>query len=345
MQALRLLAPQQAELQEAPKPRPDRDEVLVRLVCAGICGTDLEIFNGAFPSRPPVTMGHEYAGVVAEVGDAVSNISVGTRVVSPGGWPCGQCHTCLRGDAQHCEDRRVLGSSVNGVFAEYFAVPAKILLQVPEGVDFDEAQSALSLAVCLRALSRIPRSYSRNVALLGSGHLALLMLQLLRRTLGGNVTLFGTDSDQIEIGRELGAPETVDARLPFEDRAGSFDVVIDCAGKAESLRQAVDLAAIGGTLLIAGVADNLTDGLRPSVLYHKELTILGSRGALGHYAEAVRLIDNGTVFVKPLISHRFSLHRADSALHAALNPTPGTVRIVIENELEASQDGSHAKER
>jgi L-iditol 2-dehydrogenase len=325
MRALRLLAVGRAELLELEPPAVAGDDVLVRVERAGICGTDLEILRGEFPSRPPVTMGHEYAGVVEAAGPGAGAFRPGDRVTSAGAWSCGACAACLRGEPGLCAERRMLGSNADGAFAELVRVPARIVRPLPDGVDADAAQSMVAVAVCLRALRRVPPDAGRT-AVSGPGHLGLILLQLLE----GDVTLFGTRDERLAIGRGLGA-ETVNVRSEdWREHAGAFGVVFETAGTPASFLQALELAAPGGTVCVLGTSTTPVDGFATSVLYDKELTLVGSKGGAGEYDEALRVLAAGEVSLAPLISHRFTLDDGADALGAAADRDRLPIRVVIE---------------
>ena len=323
MRALRLLAVGRAELTELEPPAVAGDDVLVRVQRAGVCGTDLEILRGEFPSRPPVTMGHEYAGIVEAAGPR-AGFRPGDRVTSAGAWSCGACAACLRGEVGLCAERRMLGSNADGAFAELVRVPARIVRPLPDELDADAAQSMLAVAVSLRALRRVDATAGR-VAVSGPGHLGLILLQLLDR-----VTLFGTRDERLAIGRGLGA-ETVNVRSEdWRAHAGGFETVFETAGTPASFLQALELAAPGGTVCVLGTSTVPVEGFATSVLYEKELRLVGSKGGAGEYDEALRVLASGAVKLGPLISHRFALADGAEALGAAADRDALPIRVVIE---------------
>lgn len=331
MKALRLIDRGRIELQEVDQPRPQDDEVVVRVERAGVCGTDLEILAGAFPSTPPVTMGHEYAGVVSDLGASVHNVQPGDRVVSTAAWGCGRCVECLSGRSTFCKSRLMLGSTTDGVFAEFVRVPARLLMPLPNDVDFDEGQSMIAVAVCLHGIRRVRKSYVQKVAVSGPGHVGLLLVQLLRRSFGGRVTLFGTRDERLTIGRQFGVEPVNIRNEDLHPMSNAFDVVFEAAGTPDSFMQALQIVAPGGTVCVLGVAKTPILGFTTEVLYEKEVEILGSRGGTGEYDAAIRALVEREVTVKPLISHRAPLQEAARALGTAQDRNQIPIRVVIEN--------------
>jgi L-iditol 2-dehydrogenase len=319
MKALRLHADGRAQLEEVSPPALADDGVLVRVSRAGVCGTDVEILHGDYPSRAPVTMGHEYAGIVAAVGSSVQSLRPGDRVASRASWGCRRCPACAAGRAALCPERRMLGSTADGAFAEFVQVPAQIVIPLPPGLDFDSAQAIVPLAVCLHAIGRIRLPDARRVAVIGPGTVGLLLVQALRSVFGGRVTLFGTRDERLTIGRQW-VDATVNVRAAgLEAHAGEFELVFEAAGTPSSFQQSLEFVAPGGTVCVLGVTREPVPHFAPFTLYSKELSIVGSKGGAGHYEAAIAMFLAGDVSVDPLISHRFPLDRAAEALATAAN--------------------------
>src|SRR3982750_4960088 len=186
MKALLLSEYNLLEIVDVPMPRPGPDEVLVRVEACGICGSDVHGYDGSSGRRiPPVVMGHEAAGTVAETGAGVTGFAKGDRVTFDSTVYCGQCSNCQRGDANLCDRRQVLGVSCgdyrrNGAFAEFVVVPARIVHCLPHNLSFHEAALLEAVAVALHAVSLVPVAPGSTALVVGAGMIGLLLQQALR---------------------------------------------------------------------------------------------------------------------------------------------------------------------
>lgn len=317
-------------MENVERPSPQAGEVIVRVERVGVCGTDLEILRGQFPATIPVTMGHEYAGVVAELGRGVNSLAIGAPVVSAAAWPCGSCSQCSAGAGDRCSDRRFLGSTADGAFAEFVAVPASVIFPLPDHIDADDGQSALAIAVCLRAVGRARLEGVGSVAISGPGHIGLLLLQLVIGRLGAPVTMFGTRDERLELAAELGATTVNVAREDWRSRADSFGVVFDCVGTPSSFLQSLELVAPGGVIVMVGVSDQPVPEFSTALLYRKEMSVIGCRGGMGEYQNALDALARNEVSAKRLISHRLPLADAEQALVLASDRERLPIRVVVE---------------
>jgi len=186
MKALLLSEYRQLAIADLPRPVPDRDEVLVRVAACGICGSDVHGYDGASGRRiPPIVMGHEAAGVIAALGSGVQNFQEGDRVTFDSTVYCGRCASCVRGDINLCDRRQVLGVSCgdyrrNGAFADFVAVPARILYRLPQNLSFNEAALLEAVSVALHAVSLAPLKPESTALVVGAGTIGLLIQQALR---------------------------------------------------------------------------------------------------------------------------------------------------------------------
>ena len=313
---------------ELPAPHPGPGEVIVRVRSVGICGTDVQVHRGELEARLPVVLGHEYAGEVAEVGADVTQVVCGDRVAGAGGWPCDECALCRGRRPGLCSRRRILGRSVQGAFAEYVAVPASTLYRLSPNVSFVAAQAMVTLATAYHALARLGDVRDRAVALIGPGHAGLILLQVLREAGAGPVTVVGTRKDRLARALAFGADAVVAAGAATAN--GAFDLVVEAAGTPSAICAAVSLARPGGTLLVYGITKEPVDGFPADQLYHKELNVLGSRGAAGAYPIALRALEHRRIRVEPLVTHRFPLVEAPRAIELAMGREENVLRVVLE---------------
>ena len=217
LKALVMTAYKEFELREAPTPVPAPGEVLVRVRASAVCGSDVHGIDGSTGRRqPPVIMGHEAAGEIASLGKGVTGWAVGDRVTFDSTIYCGECPACRAGEVNLCASRRVLGVSCDeyrrdGAFAEYVAVPQRILYRLPEGVSYVEAAMVEPLSIACHAMTRTPIPRGGCVLVVGVGTIGLLTLQVAKSLGAGRLIAADVDEARLRMAREAGA-EAVDSR-------------------------------------------------------------------------------------------------------------------------------------
>lgn len=315
------LGPGNVELREVDEPAPQPDEVKIEVKAAGICGSDLHIYRGdiKLPLKPPVVMGHEFSGVVAEVGSSVSEFKPGDRVTSEtSAYVCGSCLPCRTGNYNVCAEKRLIGYWFNGAFAKYCVVPSRLVHRLPSNVSFLSGALCEPLACCVNGvLEKTLISPGDVVVVAGPGTIGLLSTQLVKAG-GGFVILCGTsvDGKRLEIGRKLGADVTVNIQEqdPWEvvseltDNAGC-DVFLECSGSPSAVQMGFQLVRRGGRYTQIGLAGHPFELDFDTVAY-KELIV---RGSLGQRWTAwrigLKLLERGLVRTEELVSHVLPLSR------------------------------------
>jgi threonine dehydrogenase-like Zn-dependent dehydrogenase len=290
---------------DKPRPRRPKGFALVRLLCAGLCNTDLELQRGYYGFSG--TPGHEFVG---EVEAADSRTLVGRRVVGEINLACGRCDWCRRGLGRHCPGHKVLGIvGQPGVFAEYFVLPEINLHPVPPSIPTECAVFAEPLAAACEILDQVRIPRGAPVAVLGDGKLGLLIAQVLRCH-GAEVHLFGHHPERM---RRFAAPGLRTAPAPSRPRP-RFDWVVEATGSAAGFVLAVRLARPRATLVLKStIHEPLT--VDAAHLIVNEITLVGSR--CGRFKPALRLLREGSVNVKDMISARFTLSEAPRAFETA----------------------------
>lgn len=248
------------EVSDPSSPRPG--EVVLKVIRAAICGTDAaEWDHGPVLCRPGVVLGHEFVGRVVDIGNDVTGLRVGDRVVSGAGISCGLCPWCLSSRSNLCAEYRTLGLQVDGGLAEYVTSPATICYPVPDGCDDDAAAMTQPLAVALHALSRVAQGPDESVAVIGVGGIgSFIAAGASRRAVDGRVVAIDIDAEKLATASALGADEAVDATghdlatllRELSDGVG-FDVVIEASGAAHAPSAASVGVRRGGRLLLVGM--------------------------------------------------------------------------------------------
>ncbi|MGD0231837.1 MAG: alcohol dehydrogenase catalytic domain-containing protein [Syntrophorhabdales bacterium] len=289
---------------DAPLPEPGKNEALIRVLMAGVCGTDLEILKGYkdFTGIP----GHEFVGVVERVNGAGSGL-VGKRVVGEINCGCGVCEYCAKGMERHCPGRSTLGiSGRDGAFAEYLTLPVRNLWGLPDDSADEDMVFAEPLAAAFEVAEQVHVKPTDTILVLGDGRLGLLAAFVLNQY-GGNVTLSGRHEAKLAIAA-AGNIRTVGAEGRVEERA--YDVVIEATGSPNGLETALDLVKPRGTVVLKStVHDRWEMNLTKAVI--DEVTLVGSR--CGPFGPAIRALASGRVNVKPLVS---AVYPFDEALFA-----------------------------
>lgn len=329
MRAVRKLArgPGNVAVADAPEPTPGPGEVVVEVAAAGICGTDVHIVDDEFVAEPPVTMGHELAGRVAELGPGVRGWQVGDRVTSETYFStCGRCVHCRRGRPNLCRERRSIGSRENGAFARYLLVPATNLHRVPDALPLEHAALAEPLACTVHGVTDTAGVRAGDaVAIAGPGPIGLLALQLALAG-GARAVVIGTSADaaRLELARELGAAATIDAQSvgdvgeAVRDALGieGADLVVECSGAAPAASMLLEAARPGGRFCQMGLYGEPIRLDQDAVCY-KELTVTGTNASVPtSWERALRLLADGAIAADRMLTHRFPLERWNDALRA-----------------------------
>jgi len=314
MKALVLKQYNELVIEEAPTPEPKSDEVLVEVRACGICGSDVHGMDGSTGRRkPPVIMGHEASGVIAAVGKDTADWRIGDRVTFDSTIYCGKCHFCRGGITNLCDSRRVLGVSCEeyqqaGAFAEYVAVPQRILYRLPDGLSFESAAMVEPLSVAFHAVKRTPVNPGDTAVVIGAGVIGLLCIQSLRAAGCAKVFAVDIDSERLALACSLGADEGLKA--DEADVAGEVhsrtsgrgaDVAFEAVGLSSTVQSALSALRKGGSLALVGNLSPKID-LPLQAVVTREITLYGSCASCGEYAECLGMMARGAVNVEPLIS-------------------------------------------
>lgn len=322
--------PGNVELAERPERDPVAGEVLLEVQAAGVCGTDLHIEDGEYPSVPPMTLGHEVCGVVAVAGDPADADWVGRRVVTETFFAtCGACAWCRDGRPNLCPERRSIGTHVDGGFAPRLLVPARNLHPVPDWLDAPAATLAEPLAcVCQCLMDPIIVTPGDRVLVVGPGPMGVLAAQV-ARALGGDVVVAGlaADRDRLAVAAELGVATAVDG-----DATGPVDIAIEASGSAPGMSACLEALRGGGAFVQIGISGRPVTVPLDLVL-HKELTTsTGFASTPRSWRRAIGLIERRDVLLEPLVSEVaplaawrrvFADLRASRGMKIVLDPRAG----------------------
>jgi L-iditol 2-dehydrogenase len=339
MKAAILRGPNRVEFGERPDPVPQVGEALVQVRAVGICGSDLHIYrHGGFGDIvvDDLVQGHEPAGEVVAVGAGVQHLKPGDRVAIEPGIYCGCCEPCLNGRPNICPDVKYLSARhVDGAFCEYLARPEKTLLKLPENLSFEEGALLEPLAVSIHAVRTAGLRLGDHVAIVGAGSIGLTLLQAARCAGATRVYVFDRLDHRLTVAKKLGADEVgnVDRIDPLEalsdwTNGRLCDRVFEAGGQPESYALAVNMPALGGTVVLVGLcAEEVSLPLGRVRL--GEVNILSLRREAHAYKAAMELVESGRIDVKGLISHRFPLERIGEAMAVAGSYRDNAVKVLV----------------
>lgn len=342
MKALLLTKYKEMELTEMPAPEIGPEEVLVRVKACGICGSDVHGFDGSTGRRiPPLVMGHEAAGVIAEVGANVRKLRAGERVTFDSTVSCGACFYCRRGQVNLCDHREVLGVSCedyrrHGAFAEYVAVPQHIVYPLPDGLGFEQAAMIEAVSVAVHAVGLTPVRLGDTAVVVGSGMIGLLVIQALRLAGCGRVIAVDLDEAKLRLAKELGAddqlnPNTCD--VPEYVRGCTngrgADIAAEVVGATEPLKTALSSLRKGGALTLVG-------NISPSVelplqwVVTRQINLIGSCASAGEYPACIELLARGAMRVEPLMSAVAPLSEGPAWFHRLYNREANLMKVILQ---------------
>lgn len=289
MKAVRMIAVgQPLELQEIPVPTIGESDILVRVRAAGICHSDVHYRAGRSPVKPlPLTLGHEVAGVVEQIGRLATSVRVGDRVCLHYNITCGECYYCSTGNEQFCAKVLMLGRYTNGGYAEYIVVPARNALVLPDEIPFEQGATLMcASATAFHALRKSRLRAGETVAIFGVGGLGMSAIQLARAF--GALDVFAVDINQeklqlaahygaIPVNAQQGAPA---AEIRKSTNGKGVDVAIELIGLPQTMRQAVQCLGAMGRAVIAGISDRPLEIDTYHELLGNEAEIIGSNDHL-----------------------------------------------------------------
>ncbi|MEO6087604.1 MAG: zinc-dependent alcohol dehydrogenase family protein [Umezawaea sp.] len=295
------------EVTEVPDPKAGSREVVVDVAACGLCGTDLHILQGEFAPTLPVIPGHEFAGVVVEIGSDVNEVAVGDRVAVDPSLYCHECRMCRLGRNNLCERWNAIGVSTAGGAAEYAVAPVANCVKLPDHVRTEDAALIEPLSCAVRGYDILRSQLASRVLIYGSGTMGLMMLQLGKLTGAASIEVVDINTDRLATAKQLGVTATATSADEL-DRPKGWDVVIDATGNERAIQDGLGRVAKGGTFLQFGVSDYAARAvIEPYKIYNQEITITGSMAVLHSFERAADLFATGVLDPNVFISDRLPL--------------------------------------
>ena len=345
MKAVVIERPHEAAWVELETPSPAPGEVLIRSHAAGVCRTDLEMFHGGLTDPRwvtfPLVPGHEWSGTVAELGDDVTDLAVGDRVVCEGMIPCNRCRRCKEGNTQLCLNYDQIGFTRGGGYGEFVSAPRHVVHRLPENASFAAGVLIEPASCVLRGLERAHPRPGDTIGVIGVGTLGSLALTLARLYSPGALMAFGLREEELEFARGLGADTTV--HVAEEDAVasthellgGGLDLVIETAGAVAAVDLATRLVRPGGRVVLMGIAgEGKMVELPADRIMFADMDVIGSCSyPTAAWSDVVRLLERGLVDLGPIVTHTFPAASFEEAFALLDEPRGMVAKVLLEHSL------------
>ncbi len=345
MIAARIHGTRDVRLDEVAQPEPGGDELLVRVLSVGLCGSDLHYYAesgiGAVKVAEPAILGHEFAAEVVDERAEEFGLIRGQLVAVDPALPCFSCEWCLRGHHNLCPNVRFAGAPpYPGGLAEYFTAPRHLLFPVPDTFTADETALLEPLGVAIHALDLARLKPLESVAILGAGPIGLLLLQVARQVGAGDIYVIDPLAYRAEKAKELGADEvsTGLGSIQTWTKERGVDVVLEATNSPEGVQHAIEAVRIGGRIVLVGIPDGDTNTFTASHARRKGLTIKYSRRMNHVYPRAIDLLRKGLVNLSTLVTHRFLLSQTDEAFALQASYEDGVIKTVVYQEAHQEDE-------
>ena len=326
---------------EVPDPEIGPNDVLVAVAACGICGSDVHGMDGSTGRRKtPLIMGHEASGIIADAGANVSEWKKGDRVTFDSTVYCGSCAHCRAGNINMCDNRTVLGVacddySRNGAYAEFVAVPQRILYKLPANLSLEHAALVEPLSVAVHAVSLVPITPDTTAIVMGSGMIGLLIVQALRAAGCGKIIAIDIEQGKLDLATTLGADATLNATKcdvvaevhSLTDGSGA-DVALEAVGNTATIQSSIACLRKGGSLALIGNLSPTVEIPLQHIITH-ETKLYGSCASCGEYPACLDMIESGVVNVEPLISAIAPLAEGESWFKRLYNKEPGLMKVIL----------------
>ncbi|MCP5521350.1 MAG: alcohol dehydrogenase catalytic domain-containing protein [Verrucomicrobiales bacterium] len=348
MLAARIHGPKDLRVEQVPHPgEPGPGMALIRVATTGICGSDLHSYLdariGDTPVQAPLILGHEFSGRVELVGPNSSDghfepLQPGIRVAVDPAQPCGRCEFCEQGHPNLCRRLHFCGNYPDGgSFCEWMHMPARSCFALPNSLDDEQGALLEPLGVAVHAVDLAKPRVGDSLAILGAGPIGLLILQVARLTGASPIFISDKFPWRLKLAEQFGGtPVSCDEGNPVEhvlcETGGrGVDVAIEAAWADHSVADSAEMARLGGRLVLVGIPSDDRVGLKHSTARRKGLTIRMSRRMKHVYPRSIRLVEEGRVDLKGLISHRFPLERAVEAFRLNAEYADQVVKVMVES--------------
>jgi 2-desacetyl-2-hydroxyethyl bacteriochlorophyllide A dehydrogenase len=327
MKAAQVHQPNKLEIIDLPIPQPAENELLIQVMASGICGTDIHIFRGEYLGPYPVIPGHEFSGVVAAVGQAITRFKPGDHVAVEPNIACDNCDSCLNNRQNFCLNWQAVGVTRPGGMAQFVTAPEKACFNIGS-LPFEEGAFMEPLSCVLHGMQRLSPELAGKLALLGAGPIGCLILQVARLQGTAEITVVEKNRSRLEASLAFGA-NLLCSSLD-ELQKDHYDAVIDATGALPVIARSLDFVRPGGKVLWFGVPPSgQTIPIEPFTIFHKGLTVLSSFTSVRNSTQALALLQSGRISAAKLVSHHLSLEEFRRGIESIESGEQGVMKVLI----------------
>lgn len=342
MKAAKWYGTRDIRIEDVEEPSIDRDQVLIKVSYAGICGSDFHVWTGEFPAwfEPPKILGHEFSGEIVKKGDKVTEtagLEVGDRVTVDPTMNCGTCFYCRTGHPMECENLKTIGWTYQpGAMTEYVNVRYDFVYKLPTEITLEEAAVTEPVSCAYHSFENAGIQPGYSVAILGAGTIGLCLLQLAKGAGASPIIVTDIDTAVFDVAKKLGAdvtlnPREVDIIKEIKDLTdgSGVNVSFEAVGIPETIKQAIELVGTGGKAMLMGVPSREAEvSIHPLDLLVKEMTIQATHDNPFTSLKSLQLMQKGIVDVKPIISKIFKLEDSQKAFES-IEKEAGILKVLI----------------
>ena len=333
-----MIEPGKITFREIPIPELKENEVLIKIMRIGVCGSDIHVYYGKHPyTSYPVTQGHEVSGIIEKVGSKVTELKTGDKVTIQPQVVCGKCHSCLHGNYHICDELKVMGFQTTGMASEFFVTDSDRILKLPNDMSFEQGAMIEPMAVACGVFTKTDDLNGLNVIVLGAGPIGNLTAQT-AKALGAKSVLITDVSDfRLEIAKKVGIDYTINPLMQnlSEEIVKAFgpdkaDLIIECVGINQTINDAIANARKGTDIVLVGVF-----GDKPVVdlgtVQDRELRLIGMlMYQTKEYLKAIELVNSGKIQLEPLMTKHFKFEDYDEAYQYIENKKDKAMKIFID---------------
>lgn len=325
------------EFRDSPPPMLGSEDVKVQVRAVTLCGSDLHIFKGKHPvAQPPVAVGHEIAGEVIELGEAVDDLTVGDHVAIEPIINCQRCHYCRRGDYHLCTDISFQYRVGQGGITNEFVVASHWAHKLPPALPFEVGALMEPLSVAVHASKNADVRMGQTIAIFGGGSIGLLLLMTAKAIGAGTAFVIDVQDFNLEQAKALGADHTLHnmrddtlAEISRLTNSMGVDIAFEAVGLEQTLVQALKSTKKGGTAAVIGLFEQDTVELPANLFVQREIQLVGSQGYCWDFQTSIQLVEQGHLDLSSLITHRFSMEQTQEAFDLLAAPDNNAIKIAI----------------
>ena len=334
-------SPGKIEFQEKELRSPHPNEVMIKVLSAAICGSDLHLFKGKHPAAAlPSAVGHEMAGIVIQVGDEVTRLKEGDRVTVEPVIACGECYYCLRGKYHLCANISFQYRKGQGAFAEFFYAPENRTYKIPDSLVYEEGALIEPLSVALHAVKNSGIGPGQSSAVIGAGAIGLLVTMLIMNTTGAKPFISDVNDFRVQKAVELGAHGIFSGRYEdiiavIIDRTACLGVdhSFEAVGMEITLAQALKVLKKGGKATLLGIFEEPAPKIPVNLFVQREISLSGSQGYAWDFQDAINMAASGKIKLQELITSRFPLDQLQKGFDLLTYPGNNQIKVIIENNV------------